>query len=80
MRSKDHWAVVPVGKETPCANDFGSCKQEQQPCFDSFQFLPSSGKVVAVKIHYLVPRRREVLHKRFLRVVAGIDFGECPEL
>src|ERR1700731_5425550 len=41
---------------------------------------PSSGKVVAIKVHYLVPRSREVLHKRLLRVVARIDFCESAEL
>src|SRR5713101_1718039 len=43
-------------------------------------FPPSSGKVVAIKVHHLVPRSHEVLHKRLLRVVARIDFRECPEL
>src|SRR6266567_9497414 len=41
---------------------------------------PSSSKVVAIKIHYLVPRSREVLDKRLLRVVTRIDFCDCPEL
>src|ERR1700675_41473 len=41
---------------------------------------PNSGKVVAIKVHYLVPRSRELLHKRLLRVVAGIDFCDCSEL
>src|SRR3984893_12275323 len=43
-------------------------------------FSPSSGKVVAIKVHYLVPRSREVLHKRLFRVVTCIDFCDCSEL
>src|SRR5207302_3550410 len=31
-------------------------------------FSPSSGKVVAIKVHYLVPGSREVLHECLLRV------------
>src|SRR5713226_3193648 len=41
---------------------------------------PSSGKVVAIKVHHLVPRSHEVLHKRLLRVVTCIDFRDCSEL
>src|SRR5271169_5418318 len=43
-------------------------------------FSPNSGKVVAIKVRYLVPRSREVLHKRLLRVVRRIDFCDCSEL
>src|SRR5713226_6286966 len=43
-------------------------------------FPPSSGKVVAIKVHHLVPRSHEVLHKRVLRVVTCIDFRDCSEL
>ena len=47
---------------------------------DLLSFPPSSGKVVAIKVHHLVPRSHEVLHKRLLRVVTCIDFREGPEL
>ena len=43
-------------------------------------FSPSFGKIVAIKVHHLVPRSREVLHKRLLRVVRCIDFCECTKL
>src|SRR5438309_354487 len=43
-------------------------------------FSPSSGEVVAIKVHYFVPRSREVLHKRLFRVVTCIDFCDCSEL
>src|SRR5450432_490205 len=43
-------------------------------------FPPNSGKVVPVEVHHLVPRRHEVLHKRLLRVITGIDFRDRPEL
>src|SRR5260221_4470091 len=38
------------------------------------------GKVVAIKVHHLVPRRHEVFYKRLLRVVTCIDFRYCSEL
>src|SRR5713226_4631219 len=41
---------------------------------------PSSGKVVAIKVHHLVPRSHEVLHKRLLRVVTCVNFRNCSEL
>src|SRR5208337_1046287 len=41
---------------------------------------PSSGKVVAIKVHHFVPRSHEVLHKRLLRVLTCVDFRDCPEL
>src|ERR1035441_2093726 len=40
----------------------------------------SSGKVVAIEVHHLVPRSYEVLHKRLLRVVTCVGFRDCPEL
>src|ERR1700691_1834594 len=40
----------------------------------------SSGKVVAIKVHHLVPGSHEVLHKRLLRVVTCIDFRQGSEL
>src|ERR1700728_4178485 len=43
-------------------------------------FPLTSRQVVTIKVHHLVPRSREVLHKRLLRVVTGIDLGDCPEL
>src|SRR4051794_38022558 len=39
-----------------------------------------SGQVVAIEVHHLGPRSREVLHERLLRVVTCIDFRERPEL
>src|ERR1700751_5892301 len=59
------------------------CQEKRRLCFSrskqqhevhSFSFSPSSGKVVAIKIHDLVPRSRKVLHKRLLRIVTRIDF------
>ena len=47
-------------------------------CF--FSSLLGLGKVEAVKIHHLVPRRHKVTHKRLLRVVAGIDLRDGSEL
>ena len=38
------------------------------------------GQVVAIEVHHLVPRSHEVFHERLLRVVACIDFSDCPEL
>ena len=40
----------------------------------------TSGKVKAIKIHHLGPRRREVVHELLLRVGAGIDFREGAQL
>ena len=37
-------------------------------------------KVVAIIVHYLAPRRCEVLHEPLLRVVTGIDFRQRTEL
>src|SRR6516162_9616771 len=37
-------------------------------------------QIEAVQIHHLAPRRGKVTHKCPLRVVAGIEFGEGPEL
>ncbi len=48
--------------------------------FGALTFSLSSGKIVAIKVHYLVPRSCEVLHKRLLRVVRRIDFCDCTEL
>jgi len=42
--------------------------------------LPSSGKVEAIKVHYLIPGRHEVTHECLLRVAARIDFREGSEL
>src|SRR5581483_9117754 len=42
--------------------------------------VPTSGKVVAIEIHDLVPRSGEVLHKSLLGVVARVDFCERPQL
>ena len=39
-----------------------------------------SGKVEAIKIHYLVPHGHKVAHKRLLRVVTCIDFRDGSEL
>jgi len=39
-----------------------------------------SGKVEAIEMHDLVPRGREVTHKRLLRVVTRVDFRDGSEL
>ena len=39
-----------------------------------------SGKVEAIEIHHLVPRRHNVTHERLLRVVTSIDFGNSSKL
>jgi hypothetical protein len=36
---------------------------------------PRSGKVEAISVHHLGPRRHEVFHELLLRVRARIDFG-----
>ena len=41
---------------------------------------PISGEVVAIKVHHLGPRSREVFHKLLLRVRARIDFRESTQL
>ena len=43
-------------------------------------FLLRSGEVEAVKVHYLVPRRYEVVHELLLGVLASVDFRQGPEL
>src|ERR1700719_3813457 len=63
------------------SRDFGSrSKQQQQLEIDSSLFSPSSGKVVAIKVHYLGPRRHEVFHKLLLGVRARIDFRDSTQL
>ena len=39
-----------------------------------------SGKIEAIKIHYLIPRSHKVTHKRLLRVVTCVDFRYGSEL
>ena len=39
-----------------------------------------SGEVVAVKVHYLVPRRYKVVQELLLGVLTSIDFRQGPEL
>jgi hypothetical protein len=39
-----------------------------------------SEKVVAIEVHHLVPGRHEVTHELLLRVVAGVDLRQRPEL
>src|SRR3954468_644395 len=39
-----------------------------------------SAEVEAVEVHDLVPRGDEVLDEPLLRVVAGVDLGDGPEL
>src|SRR5271155_3983907 len=39
-----------------------------------------SGKVEAVQVHYLGPRRCEVLHKLLLRVPTAVNFRESAKL
>src|SRR5512136_196611 len=43
-------------------------------------FFPRSGKVEAVKVHNLVPRRYKVMQELLLGVLATIDFGDGPKL
>jgi outer membrane receptor protein involved in Fe transport len=42
--------------------------------------LPLVPEVEAVEVHDLVPRGHEVLHELLLRVVAGVDLGQRPQL
>ena len=44
------------------------------------QTAQKSGKVKAVKVHHLGPRHHKVLHEPLLRVIASVNFSECPEL
>ena len=39
-----------------------------------------SGKVEAVKVHYLVPRRYKVVQKLLLGVFTSVDFGQGAQL
>jgi len=39
-----------------------------------------SGKIESIQVHYLVPRRDEVIHELFLRVLRSIDFRDRAEL
>ena len=41
-------------------------------------FLLRSGEVEAVKVHYFVPSRYEVVQEFLLRVVASVDFCQGP--
>src|SRR6266404_5560047 len=43
-------------------------------------FPPGSGRVEAIEIHHLVPRRHEVLHELLLRVGAPVDLREGAQL
>ena len=58
-----------AAKQESATSDFADPKQQPQHQIDGSVLLPGSGQVVAVKVHHLVPRRHEVLYKRFLRVV-----------
>ena len=40
----------------------------------------NSRKVVAVKVHHLIPRGHEVTYEQLLPVVATVDLSEGPEL
>src|SRR6266478_2129538 len=77
--SSSNWPPELAASTEPPPN---SCEliERQSKAATRPSFPPSSGKVVAIKVHHLFPRSREVLHKRLLRVVARIDFRECPEL
>ena len=66
-----------LGKAT---TRFSRSKQQPQHEDDRFSFSPSLGKVVAIKVHYLGPRRHEVVHKLLLRVRARIDFRDSTQL
>ena len=39
-----------------------------------------SRKVEAIQVHHFVPCRHKVTHERCMRIAAGIDFGERPQL
>ena len=43
-------------------------------------FPAESGQVETIEVHDFVPHSHEVLHKRLLRIITGINFGDCPEL
>jgi hypothetical protein len=47
---------------------------QNTPPKPSKTFLPISGEVEAIKVHYLVPRRYEVVKELFLRVLTSVDF------
>src|SRR5260370_19358421 len=77
--SQSNWPPELAASTEPPPN---SCEliERQSKAATRPSFPPSSGKVVAIKVHHLFPRSHEVLHKRLLRVVARIDFRQCPEL
>ena len=43
-------------------------------------FILRSGEVEPVKVHYLVPGRREVVRELLPRVLTCVHFRQCPEL
>ncbi len=48
--------------------------------YDRKTYPPGSRKVEAIKVHHFVPGRHKVTHEGLLRVAAGIDFRDGPEL
>src|SRR5579871_675740 len=42
--------------------------------------LFNSSEVVAIQVHHLAPRSREVFHELLLGVVTGVDFRDGPKL
>jgi hypothetical protein len=47
---------------------------QNTPQKPSKTFLPISGEVEAIKVHYLVPHRYEAVHKLLLGILTPIDF------
>ena len=47
---------------------------------DTYILPQTSGKIKAIKVHHLVPRRHKVTHELLLCVAACIDFRERAEL
>ena len=56
------------------------CKQSLCEEARAGDCLLRSGEIEAVKVHYLVPRRHEVMQKLLLRILACVDFRQGPEL
>src|ERR1019366_10103455 len=69
-----------AGRCAPKAGALPGCATPRLHSFYITSETGTSGKVVAIQVHHLVPRSHEVLHKRLLRVVTCIDFRDCPEL
>ena len=80
-------ASVVAGEQPPAGIQAASIRPRITRCqvaaarYRTFTVRPlRSRKVVAIKVHHLVPGRHKVTHERLLRVAARIDFRDGSEL